>query len=109
MYKTNKSGRMVTTWDYLYITRYNGWKDLAQQEDPETETRARRAGLTQDAGLELRQHMPAHHDTIAERVAVQAPEEPSRSAPSCETQEARCSAGPWPIRDPLAGGCGRHG
>lgn len=54
--------------------RYNGWKDLAaQQEDPETETRARRAGLTQDAGLELRQHMAAHHDTIAERVAVQAP------------------------------------
>lgn len=66
--------REGSAWDYLYVTRYNGWKDLAaQQEDPEAEARGRRAGLTQDAGLELRQHMAAHHDTIAERVAIQAP------------------------------------
>jgi hypothetical protein len=65
--------REGSPWDYLYLTRYDGWKDLAaQQEDPEAEARARRAGLTQDAGLELRQHMAAHHDTIAERVAIQA-------------------------------------
>lgn len=62
-----------SAWDYLQITRYNGWKDLAaQQEDPDTQARERKAGLTQDAGLELRQHMASHHDTIANRVAVQA-------------------------------------
>jgi hypothetical protein len=66
--------REGSPWDYLYVTRYSGWKDLAaQQEDPESEARARRAGFTQAVGLELRQHMAAHHDTIAERVAVQAP------------------------------------
>ncbi len=60
-------------WDYLHITRYNGWKDLAaQQEDPDTQARERKAGLAQDAGLELRAHMASHHDTIANRVAVQA-------------------------------------
>jgi hypothetical protein len=65
--------REGSPWDYLFVTRYNGWKDLAaQQEDPEAAARDRRAGLTQDAGLELRQHMASHADTIAERVAVQA-------------------------------------
>ena len=60
-------------WDYVYITRYDGFKDYAaQQEDPEAEARGRRAGLTQDAGLEIRQHMASHHDTIAVRVPVQA-------------------------------------
>jgi len=66
--------REGSPWDYLYVTRYDGWKDLAaQQEDPQADARARRAGLTQDAGIELRQHMAEHHDTIAERVAIQAP------------------------------------
>jgi len=66
--------REGSPWDYLYVTHYSGWKDLAaQQEDPEAGARGRRAGLTQDAGLELRQHMAAHHDTIAVRVAIQAP------------------------------------
>ena len=66
--------REGSPWDYLYVTRFNGWKDLAaQQEDPEGEARARRAGLAQDAGIEIRQHMAVHHDTIAERVAIQAP------------------------------------
>jgi len=65
--------REGSPWDYLYIARYDGWKDLAaQQEDPEAGARARRAGFTQDAGLELRQHMASHTDTIAERVAIQA-------------------------------------
>jgi len=60
-------------WDYIYVTRYDGFKDYAaQQEDPEADARARRAGLTQDPGLEIRQHMAAHHDTIAVRVPVQA-------------------------------------
>ena len=66
--------REGSPWDYLYVTRFNGWKDFAaQQEDPEGEARARRAGLTQDAGVEIRQHMASHHDTMAERVAIQAP------------------------------------
>lgn len=66
--------REGSPWDYLHVTRYNGWKDLAaQQDDPEADARGRKAGLTQDAGLELRQHMAAHHDTITERVAIQAP------------------------------------
>lgn len=60
-------------WDYLHITRYNDWKDLAsQQDDPEGDARARKAGITQDPGLALREHMASHHDTIANRVAVQA-------------------------------------
>jgi hypothetical protein len=66
--------REGSPWDYVYVTRYDGWKDLAaQQEDPEAEARGRRAGLAQGAGVELRQHMASHHDTIAERVAVEAP------------------------------------
>ena len=66
--------REGSPWDYLVVTRYNDWKDLAsQQEDPQAEARARRAGLSQDPGLELRQHVGAHHDTIAERVAIQTP------------------------------------
>jgi hypothetical protein len=64
--------REGSPWDYLYLTRYDGWKDLAaQQEDPEADARARRAGLAQGPGVELRQHMAAHHDTFAERVAIQ--------------------------------------
>jgi hypothetical protein len=60
-------------WDYVTITRYDGFKDYAaQQEDPEADARARRAGLTQDPGLELRQHMAVHHDTITVRVPLQA-------------------------------------
>jgi hypothetical protein len=66
--------REGSPWDYLWITRYNDWKDFAaQQDDPAAEERARRAGFRQDPGLELRNHMASHHDTIAERVAVGAP------------------------------------
>jgi hypothetical protein len=59
-------------WDYLYLTRYNGFKDYAfQQEDPEADARAKRVGLTSNPGLALRDHMAAHHDTITVRIAVQ--------------------------------------
>ena len=62
-----------SAWDYVQITRYNDWKDLAaQQDDPGASAREKKAGLAQDPGLELRQHMASHHDTIANRVAVQA-------------------------------------
>ena len=61
-----------SAWDYVQITRYNDWKDLAaQQDDPGASAREKKAGLAQDPGLELRQHMASHHDTIANRVAVQ--------------------------------------
>jgi hypothetical protein len=61
-----------SAWDYLYLTRYNGFKDYAfQQEDPEAAARVKRVGLTSDPGLALREHMASHHDTIAARVPVQ--------------------------------------
>lgn len=60
-----------SAWDYLYLTRFNGFKDYAfQQEDPDAGARVKKAGLTQDPGLALREHMAAHHDTIAVRIAV---------------------------------------
>ncbi|MDQ2870223.1 MAG: hypothetical protein M3S32_05735 [Acidobacteriota bacterium] len=62
-----------SSWDYLYVTHYNDWKDYAaQQDDPQAEARERRAGLTQEPGLELREHMAGHHDTLCTRVPVQA-------------------------------------
>lgn len=60
-------------WDYAVITRYDSWQDMAaDQTDAAGEQREKRAGFTQNPGLELREHMVAHHDTIADRVAVQA-------------------------------------
>ena len=71
--------REGSPWDYLWVTRYNDWKDLAaQQEDPGNQERFRRAGFTEDPGIELRNHIASHHDTIAERVAVQAPAKSSQ-------------------------------
>jgi hypothetical protein len=62
-----------SAWDYLFLTRYNGFKDYAfQQEDPDADARAKRVGLTTNPGLALREHMASHHDTIAVRIAVQA-------------------------------------
>jgi hypothetical protein len=63
-----------STWDYVVITRYDSWQDLAaDQGDPQAEQRARSAGFTQSPGLELREYMASHHDTIAERIPIQAP------------------------------------
>ena len=60
-------------WDYAVITRYDSWQDLAaDQTDTQAEPRQRQAGFTQAPGLELREHMVSHHDTIAERVPMQA-------------------------------------
>ncbi|HYK41309.1 MAG TPA: hypothetical protein VE007_02895 [Thermoanaerobaculia bacterium] len=60
-------------WDYLHIARYTDWKSLAaEQDDPGAGARARKAGMAQDPGLVLREHMASHHDTIADRIAVQA-------------------------------------
>ena len=61
-----------SAWDFLHITRYDGFQDYAaQQEDPQADARARRVGLT-NPGLDLRQHLASHHDTIANRIAVEA-------------------------------------
>ncbi|MEO8430040.1 MAG: hypothetical protein ABI592_00930 [Acidobacteriota bacterium] len=66
--------REGSPWDYVHITHFNGWNDVAaQQDDKEAPARAKKAGMTQDPGLELRQHVASHHDTIANRVAVQSP------------------------------------
>ena len=65
--------REGSAWDYLFLTRYNGYKDYAfQQEDPDAEARTKKVGLLPDPGLALREHMASHHDTIAVRVPVQA-------------------------------------
>ena len=52
-------------WNFLTITRYNSWTDLA----------ADRAGATAATGTgaqwnELRMHSASHHDTIADRLNV---------------------------------------
>jgi hypothetical protein len=61
-------------WDYAVITRYDSWADLAaDQTDAQADQRTKQAGFTQSPGLELREHMLSHHDTIAERIPVQAP------------------------------------
>ena len=61
-------------WDYAVITRYDSWHELAvDQTDSQAEQRERQAGFTQNPGLELREHMVSHHDTIAERFPMQAP------------------------------------
>lgn len=61
------------TWDFLVISRYDSWQALAaDQTDGSAEQRERRAGLTRPMRLELREHMAAHHDTIAVRVPLQA-------------------------------------
>lgn len=66
-------------WDYVVITRYDSWQDLAaDQADAEADQRAKRFGFTQSPGLELREHMLSHHDTIAERIPVQASASPAK-------------------------------
>lgn len=61
-------------WDYAVITHYESWQDMAaDQTDATAEEREKRAGFTQNPGLTLREYMAAHHDTIADRIAMQAP------------------------------------
>ena len=59
-------------WDYVTLSRYDSWQALATEEmDPAAEQRERRAGMTRSAGLELREHLGSHNDTIAVRVPLQ--------------------------------------
>ena len=62
---------MGDSWDYLQILRYNSWQELAAGESGSAaDALARAQGFANaDAvGLELRQHISAHQDTIAGRV-----------------------------------------
>jgi hypothetical protein len=56
-------------WDSLVINRYDSWQEFAaDMGDTTSEQREQRAGLTQGAGLALREHAGFHNDTIAVRV-----------------------------------------
>jgi hypothetical protein len=46
-------------WNYLVIRRYDSWAQFAQEEE-----KAAAQGAT-DRGLELREHLAIHHDTLA--------------------------------------------
>lgn len=62
---------MGDAWDFLMILRYNSWQDLAGVETGSAaDARARTQGFAnaEAVGLELRQHISAHHDTIASRI-----------------------------------------
>ncbi|HYX68192.1 MAG TPA: hypothetical protein VE825_03590 [Terriglobales bacterium] len=62
---------MGDAWDFLLILRYNSWQDLAAVEaGSPADALARTQGFanSEAIGLELRQHISAHQDTIASRV-----------------------------------------
>ncbi|MGH9579664.1 MAG: hypothetical protein ACRD2R_01615 [Terriglobales bacterium] len=59
------------SWDFLVMFRYASWQEWAAAEsDPAADELARRQGFadTDAIGLELRQHMSAHHDNFLSRV-----------------------------------------
>jgi hypothetical protein len=45
-------------WNYLTVTRHDSWAAVGESTQPG-------AGAQPDLGLELRQHLAVHHDTIA--------------------------------------------
>ena len=55
-------------WNVLVITRYDSWRQFGEEEE--------KAGLEEakdpaaDRGLELREHLAIHHDTLATVQAV---------------------------------------
>jgi hypothetical protein len=58
-------------WDYMVVARYDSWQALANEEtDAAVAEREKKAGLARSAGVELREHVGAHSDTLATRVAV---------------------------------------
>jgi hypothetical protein len=60
-------------WDSLVIQRYDSWQEFAvDMGDATADQRERRAGLTQPAGVALREHGASHNDTIAVRVPIPA-------------------------------------
>jgi hypothetical protein len=62
---------MGDAWDYLLILRYNSWQELGAAESgsaADALARAQGFASAEAVGLELRQHISAHHDTIAGRI-----------------------------------------
>ena len=58
-------------WDSLMVQRYDSWQELASDMvDPGAEQRARRAGLSRAAGMEMRDHVADHSDTLTMRVVT---------------------------------------
>jgi hypothetical protein len=58
-------------WDFLIIFRYESWEEYVKAEtDPGADEAARKQGFKDSAsvGLDLRQHMAAHHDTFVGRL-----------------------------------------
>jgi hypothetical protein len=56
-------------WDSLMLQRYESWQEFASDMvDPAADQRERRAGLTRPAGMEMRDHVAFHADTITMRV-----------------------------------------
>jgi hypothetical protein len=62
---------MGDAWDFLMILRFNSWQDLAGVESGSAaDALARTQGFAnaEAVGLELRQHISAHQDTVANRI-----------------------------------------
>ncbi len=62
---------MGDAWDFLLILRYNSWQDLAGvQSGSAADALARTQGFAnaESVGLELRQHISSHQDTVASRL-----------------------------------------
>jgi hypothetical protein len=58
-------------WDFLVVFRYASWPEYAAAEtDPGADEAARKQGFRDalEAGLVLRQHIAAHHDTFVSRI-----------------------------------------
>jgi len=50
-------------WTFLVLTRYDSWRQFAEEEEKAATADAKApAG---DRGMELREHLAVHHDTIA--------------------------------------------
>jgi hypothetical protein len=62
-------------WTFLTITRYDSWRQFADEQDAE-DAQAMKDTSGKGPGLLLREHMAMHHDTIANVAGVLAPGTP---------------------------------
>jgi hypothetical protein len=69
-------GRSVTLshvegapWNFLVITRYDSWRQFAEEEEASAAQAAKSPGAG-NPGLALREHLAVHHDTFATVQAV---------------------------------------
>jgi hypothetical protein len=75
-------GRSVTLthvegapWTFVAITRYDSWRQFADEQDAEDAETAKNTS-SKGPGLLLREHMAMHHDTLANVAAVLPPGAP---------------------------------